>query len=80
MSKKDQEKGGWTPEDISISKMISFRIWTLHIHNEVLLSYEKEHTWVSSNETWAYYAEWSKSERETPILYINAYIWNLERQ
>ena len=24
------------------------------------------------------YTEWSKSERKTPILYINAYIWNLE--
>ena len=27
----------------------------------------------------AYYTEWSKSEREKQILYINAYIWNLER-
>ena len=27
----------------------------------------------------AYYTEWSKSERERQILYINAYIWNLER-
>ena len=25
------------------------------------------------------YTEWSKSERERQILYINAYIWNLER-
>ena len=46
------------------------------------ISYKKEHVWVSSNEvdeTGAYYTEWSKSERETPIQYINAYIWNLER-
>ena len=38
--------------------------------------------WVSSNEVdepGAYYTEWSKSERERQILYINAYIWNLER-
>ena len=28
----------------------------------------------------ALHIEWSKSERETPIQYINAYIWNLERQ
>ena len=31
---------------------------------------KKEHIWVSSNEvdeTGAYYTEWSKSERETPI-------------
>ena len=27
----------------------------------------------------AYYTEWSKSERERQILYINAYTWNLER-
>ena len=27
----------------------------------------------------AYYAQQSKSERKTPIQYINAYIWNLER-
>ena len=43
----------------------------------------KECIWVSSNEvdeTRAYYIEWSKSERETQILYINAYRWNLERQ
>ena len=26
-----------------------------------------------------YYTEWSKSERKRQILYINAYIWNLER-
>ena len=28
---------------------------------------------------WAYYTEWSKPERKTPIQYTNAYIWNLER-
>ena len=31
------------------------------------------------DETGAYYTERSKSERKTPIEYINAYIWNLER-
>ena len=31
------------------------------------------------DETGAYYTEWSKSERKTPIHYINTYIWNLER-
>ena len=37
---------------------------------------------ISSNEgdeTGAYYTEWSKSERKTPIQYINEYIQNLER-
>ena len=27
----------------------------------------------------AYYTQWSKSEREKQILYINTYVWNLER-
>ena len=43
---------------------------------------KKEHIWVSSNEvdeTRAYYTEWSKPERKTPIQYTNACIWNLER-
>ena len=51
-------------------------------YNAILLSYKKEHIWVSSNkvdETGAYYTEWSKSERETPVQFTNAYIWNLER-
>ena len=54
----------------------------VHINNGILLSYEKEHIWLSSNEvdeTGTYYTEWSKSERETQILYINAYIWSLDR-
>ena len=54
----------------------------VHIHNGVLLSHEKECIWISSNEvdeTRAYYTEWSKSGRKTPIQYTNAYIWNLER-
>ena len=54
-----------------------------HIHDGILLSYKKEHIWVSSNEvdeTGAYYTKQSKPERETPIEYINGYIWNLERR
>ena len=31
------------------------------------------------DETGAYYTEWSKPERKTPIQYTNAYTWNLER-
>ena len=57
-------------------------LWNIYIHNGILLSYKKEHIWVSSNELdepRAYYTEWSKSERETQIPYINTYIWNLER-
>ena len=32
------------------------------------------------DETGAYYTEWSKPERKTPIQYTNAYIWNLEKR
>ena len=45
--------------------------------NGILLSHKKERIWVSSNEVEeprAYYTEWSKSEREQQMLYINAYI------
>ena len=47
-----------------------------------LLSYKKECIWVSPNEVdepRAYYAERIKSERERQILYINTWVWNLER-
>ena len=55
----------------------------VHVHNGILLSHKKECIWVSSHEvdeTGAYYTEWSQSERETPIQYINTYILNLQRQ
>ena len=54
----------------------------VYIHNGILLSYSKECILVGSkevDETGAYYTEWSKPERKTPIQYINAYIWILER-
>ena len=41
----------------------------------MLLNYNKEHIWVSSNEVdepKAHYTEWSESEREKQISYINA--------
>ena len=47
-----------------------------HVHLKL------QNIWISSNEvdeTGAYYTEWSKPERKTPIQYTNAYIWNLER-
>ena len=46
-------------------------------YNRIILSHKKECIWVSSNEvdeTRAYYTEWSKSEREKQILYINTYM------
>ena len=55
----------------------------VHIYNGITFSHKKEHIWVSSNEVdepRAYYTDWSKSEREKQISYINTYIWNLERK
>ena len=49
-----------------------------HIHNEMLLSYKKEHIWVSSNEVdepRAYYTEWGKWEREKQKSYINVHTY-----
>ena len=49
----------------------------VHIYNGILLRHEKEYIWICSNEvneTGAYSTEWSKSERKTPIQYMNAYI------
>ena len=43
---------------------------------------KKKYIWISSNEvgeTGAYYTEWGKPERKTPIQHTNSYIWNLER-
>ena len=54
----------------------------VHIYNGMLLSHKNEHIWVRSDEVAkprAYYAEWSKPERENQISYISAYVWNLER-
>ena len=58
-----------------ISKL--WYIYTMEYYSAI----KRECIWVSSNEvdeTGAYYTEWSKSERETPTQYINAYIWNLD--
>ena len=54
----------------------------VHIHNGISLSYLKERIWINSTEVdgiGAYYTEWSKFERESQILYIYAYVRNLER-
>ena len=54
----------------------------VHIYNRMLFSHKRESIWVSSNkldEPRAYNAEWSTSETEKQILYINPYIWNLEK-
>ena len=54
----------------------------VHMHNGIILTYNKKHIRVSTNEVdepRAYYIALSKSERERQIWYINTYIWNLER-
>ena len=51
------------------------------INNGILLSYQKECILVISNEVdepRAHHTEWSKSEKERQVSYINTYIWNLE--
>ena len=68
------------PRYLSADKKIG-KLWYIYTM-EYYSAIRKEHIWVSSNEvdeSGAYYTEWSKSERKTPIQYINAYIWNLER-
>ena len=49
-------------------------IYTMEYYSAI----KKEHIWISSSEvdeTGTYYTEWSKSERKTPIQYINIYIY-----
>ena len=54
----------------------------VHPYNGMLLSHKKEQIWVSSSEVGeprACNTEWSKSQREKQIQYIDTYIWNLEK-
>ena len=54
----------------------------VHLYKGILLNHIKEHIWISSgkvDEPRACYSEWSESEREKQISYINTYIWNLEK-
>ena len=69
----------------SVGKSISRWMDTetvVHIYNGIVLSYQKECIWASPNEVDEprdYYTERIKSERERQILYINTWVWNLER-
>ena len=54
----------------------------VHIHNGILLSHKKERNWVICRDVDGSrdcHTEWSKSEREKNISYINACMWNLEK-
>ena len=51
----------------------------VHIYNGILLTHKKKQNWVICSEVDGLrvcHTEWSKSEREKQILYVNAYIWN----
>ena len=66
----------WKQPRCSLTRWIDKEV-VIHIYNEILLSHKKQQIWVSSSEvdeSRACYTEWSKSERENQILYINAYI------
>ena len=55
----------------------------VHIYNGILLSHKKEWNWVICRDMEGLrdcHTEWSKSEREKQISYINAYMWNLEKR
>ena len=54
----------------------------VHIYNGILLSHKKERKWVIFRDVDGprdCHTDWSKSEREKQISYINAYMWNLEK-
>ena len=52
----------------------------VHMYNGILLSHEKEQIWISSSEVdepRACFTEWSKSEIEKQISYINTHIYRI---
>ena len=71
----------WNQPRWSLTDEWMKKFWCVYTM-ELLLSHTKECIWLSSNEVdepRAYYTDWSKSERERQILYINTSMWNLER-
>ena len=58
---------------MSINRWMDKKLWYSH---------EKEYIWISSDEvdeTGAYYPEWSKPERKTPIQFTNTYILEFKK-
>ena len=54
----------------------------IHIYNGILLSHKREQNCFIFRDVGGprdYHTEWSKSEREKQISYINTYMWNLEK-
>ena len=54
----------------------------INIYSGILLSHRKEQNWVICRDVDGprdCHTEWSKSEREKEMSYINTYMWNLEK-
>ena len=54
----------------------------VRVYTGILLSHKKEWNWVICRDVDGpreCHTEWSKSEREKQVSYINAYMWNLEK-
>ena len=52
------------------------------VYDEILLSHKKEQNWVTCRDLEGHrvcHTEWSKSEREKQMSYVNAHMWNLEK-
>ena len=52
------------------------------ICEKILVSHKKQQNWVICRDVDGpreCHTEWNESEREKQILYINAYLWNLEK-
>ena len=62
----------YTSVSLLLSRIQGYCYHLSKVHIYALVSNEVD-------ENGAYYTEWSKPERKTPIQYTNAYIWNLER-
>ena len=53
----------------------------VHMYDGILLRHEKEPNWVICRDVdgLELITEWSKSEGEKQISYIDAYVWNLQK-
>ena len=54
----------------------------VYIYNGIVCSHEKKWNWVICRDVDGLrvcHTEWSKSEKEKQVSYINAYMWNLEK-
>ena len=54
----------------------------VHIYSGILLCHKEEQNWVIGRDVDGprdCHTEWSESEREKNLLYINAYMWNLKK-